>query len=236
MKRSISNLQTVVLSGAVLVGVVFSLYGYPAQLAFAEANMQREMSGNNRGADDLISPITEWVGIAAIGMTVGLVISIRIKFSYNNNSTHPIRRTILASAAILSISVGIIHLLLIKEHMTESFMWGIGFFSMGISQIAYGLIMIFAIKFRSAAKTVLYNIGISGNALFIGMFIYIRLFVPPFSPDGTPVNELQTNGILTVIVQLILIVTLVYLVKGNKAKKQPTSLQPRMEQPSYGKS
>jgi hypothetical protein len=220
----------------VLVGVVFSLYGYPAQLTFAEANMQREMSGNNSGADDLISPISEWVGIAAIGMTVGLVISIRIKFSYNNSSTHLLRRTILASATILSISVGIIHLLLIKEHMTESHMWGIGFLSMGISQIVYGLIMIFAKKFLSSAKTVLYNIGISGNALFIGMFIYVRLFVPPFSPDGTPVNELQTNGILTVIIQLILIVTLIYLVKCNIAKKQPTSLAPRMEQPNQGQT
>ena len=212
------------LSILMLFGLVFLVYGNRTQMAHAEQNIQGETMSNNKGggaADDLISPITEWVGIAAIGMAAGLVMSLGTKFNNNyNNSTDLLRKTIFVSMAVLSISVGIIHLLLVKEHMTESYIWGIGFLSMGIPQILYGMIiMIFAKNFLSSAKTV-YNIGIAGNVLFIGIFIYVRLFVPPFSPDGTPVNELQTNGILTVIIQSILVALLVYLLKGNKVKKQ----------------
>ena len=130
MKRSTSNLQTVllasVLSAALVFSiVVFSFNGYYTQIAHAEQNTQVGEMTKGGVADDLISPITERVGMAAIGMTAGL-----------------------------SISVGIIHLLLVKEHMRESYIWGIGFLSMGIPQILYGMIiMMFAKNFLSSAKT-----------------------------------------------------------------------------------
>jgi len=80
MRKTISNLQIIVLSAVILtvllLGVVFGFGVYHKQIAFADGNLRGTMSDNHGMADDLISPITEWVGIAAIGTTSGLVISI----------------------------------------------------------------------------------------------------------------------------------------------------------------
>ncbi len=227
MKKTLTKTTTTTalvigLSVLLLFGLEFALYGNHTQTAYAEGKTQGQMGDNmGGGAVDLVSPLTEWIGIGAIGMTAGLVISPRTK---SNNSIYSIRKTIFASIAVLSFSVGIIHILLIKEHMGESYMWGIGFLSMGTSQVICGTIIIFAKNFTSSVKAVLYDIGIAGNALFIGIFIYARLFVLPFSPDAAPVKELQTNGILTVIIQLLLVASLAYLVKANKVKEQTVTI------------
>jgi hypothetical protein len=72
--------------------------------------------------NNVISPLTEWIGIFALGITAGLVSPLRYISNYPKNTS--IRITNI-SIAILSISAGIIHLLLIEEHMKEAFMWGI---------------------------------------------------------------------------------------------------------------
>src|SRR6476660_6416723 len=61
-----------------------------------------------------ISSLTEWIGVFALGIT------------------------------ILSISVGVIHLLLVQEHAKESYLWGIFFLISGIAQIVFGIIILFA--------------------------------------------------------------------------------------------
>jgi hypothetical protein len=48
------------------------------------------------------------------------------------------------------------------------------------------------------------------------MFIYVRLFVPPFSPEATPVSELELNGVLTVVIELLIVALLAYLAKEKK--------------------
>jgi hypothetical protein len=45
------------------------------------------------------------------------------------------------------------------------------------------------------------------------------VFVPPFSPEGRPVDELEANGIATVIIELLIIGLLVYLAKGFSSGK-----------------
>jgi hypothetical protein len=180
------------------------------------------MEDGKKDAADLISPITEWVGIAAIGVTTGLVIS----------SKGRMRKTIFASTAVLSFAVGIIHLLLVKEHMAESYMWGIGFLGMGIFQIIYGIVMIFPKMLLSAAttKTLFYRIGIAVNALFVDIFIYVRLLPPPFSPEGTPVSELEPNGIITVVIELLIVALLSYLIKDKKEKQEEDLISNRRKQ------
>jgi hypothetical protein len=58
----------------------------------------------------------------------------------------------------------------------------------------------------------------------VAIFVYVRLFIPPFSPEGTPVSELEPNGILTVVIQLLIVAILVYVGREIKIKEQESPL------------
>jgi hypothetical protein len=174
--------------------------------------------------DNVISRLTEWAGILALGITVGLVSTLRYK---SNNSKSTSIRIIIISIAILSMSAGIIHLLLVQEHMEESFIWGISFLIRGIAQIIYSMFIIrVAEKLTPLNKWLLYFFGIVGNALLISIFVKARLFTPPFSPEAAPINELEPNGIITVMTQVFLIVLLAYLIKSfSKSQRSQKVIQ-----------
>jgi hypothetical protein len=143
------------------------------------------------------------------------------------------RKNIFISIAALTIAAGIIHILLVEEHMKESYMWGIGFLVMGTSQLIYGgVFIIFADNLRRLLKRAvalsLYSIGIIGNTLLVTLFVYVRLFVPPFSPEAIPVNEIEVNGILTVIIEIFIAGLLVYLVKRERVEERPIINKQRM--------
>jgi|SRR5215216_692315 MFS family permease len=204
-------------------------------LAFAQGG-DREMVMNNSGeegggaeAADSISHITEDIGIFAIGVSLGLLILPLIN-RRSTTTTIPnliARKNIFISIAVLTMASGIIHILLVKEHMEESYMWGIGFLVMGITQLIYGgVLIIFADNLRRrllkrAAVLSLYSIGIIGNTLLVAIFVYVRLFVPPFSPEAIPVNEIEVNGILTVVMEIFIVGLLVYLVKRERVEERP---------------
>ena len=57
-------------------------------------------------------------------------------------------------------------------------------------------------KLTPLNKWLLYFFGIAGNALLIGIFVKVRLFTQPFSPEAAPINELEPNGIITVMTQV----------------------------------
>jgi MFS family permease len=205
-------------------------------LAFAQGGGDREMAMNNSGeegggaeAADSISHITEDVGIFAIGVSLGLLILPLIN-RRSTTTTIPnlmARKNIFISIAALTMAAGIIHILLVKEHMEESYMWGIGFLVMGITQLIYGgVLIIFADNLRRrllkrAAVLSLYSIGIIGNTLLVAIFVYVRLFIPPFSPEAIPVNEIEVNGILTVVMEIFIVGLLVYLVKRERVEERP---------------
>jgi hypothetical protein len=162
--------------------------------------------------DNIISPLTEWIGIFALGITVGLVSSLGYKPVYSKSRSISITNL---SIAILSISAGIIHLLLIQEHMKEAFVWGISFLISGIAQLIFGIIIIIiGGELSPINKSILYYFGIIGNTLLVGIFVLARLFTPPFSTEGAPINELEPNGIITIITEILLIVLLAYLIKS----------------------
>jgi hypothetical protein len=203
-------------------------------LAFAQGG-DREMVMNNSGeegggaeAADSISHITEDIGIFAIGVSLGLLILPLIN-RRSTTTTIPnliARKNIFISIAVLTMASGIIHILLVKEHMEESYMWGIGFLVMGISQLIYGgVFIIFVDNLRRLLKRAvilsLYSIGIIGNTLLVAIFVYVRLFVPPFSPEAIPVNEIEVNGILTVVMEIFIVGLLVYLVKRERVEERP---------------
>jgi MFS family permease len=220
------------------VGVLIAIVILSAipMLAFAQGGGDREMAMNNSGeegggaeAADSISHITEDVGIFAIGVSLGLLILplINRRSTTTTISNLMARKNIFISIAALTMAAGIIHILLVKEHMEESYMWGIGFLVMGITQLIYGgVLIIFADNLRRrllkrAAVLSLYSIGIIGNTLLVAIFVYVRLFIPPFSPEAIPVNEIEVNGILTVVMEIFIVGLLVYLVKRERVEERP---------------
>ena len=189
--------------------------------AFAQSENDENNNNTNMSPmkeDNIISPLTEWVGVFALGITVGLVSSLGYKPVYSKSRSISITNL---SIAILSISAGIIHLLLIQEHMKEAFMWGIFFLISGIAQLIFGIIIIIiGGELSPINKSILYYFGIVGNTLLVGIFVLVRLITPPFTSEGAPINELEPNGIITIIIEILLVVLLAYLLKStNKIKK-----------------
>jgi hypothetical protein len=174
---------------------------------------------NTMKEDNIISPLTEWIGVFVLGITVGILLPIRYKPVYFKSRSISITNL---SIAILSISAGIIHLLLIQEHMKEALMWGIFFLITGIAQLIFGIIVIIMMggKLYPINKSILYYFGIIGNALLVGIFVLVRLFTPPFSSEAAPVNELEPNGIITIITELLLVVLLAYLIKSTSKSQR----------------
>lgn len=174
--------------------------------------------------DNIISPLTEWVGIFALGITLGLVSPLKYMSGYSKNASIRIAKI---SAAILSMSAGIIHLLLIQEHMEESILWGIFFLISGIAQIIFGIFIIITLeKLSPINKSILYYFGIVGNSLLVGIFILVRLFTPPFSTESALINELEPNGIITIIIEILSIVVLAYLIKSySKSQRIQKAIQ-----------
>ena len=197
-----------------------------AQEGKKESEMMYNMSTNSDGNSHLITSITEWTGITALAMTVGVILVRRFNIIPRNNTnsgnSYLSMRTkvsIFTLIGMLSIAVGVIHILLVNEHMTESYIWGIAFLAMGVPQLGYGIVMIFAERLGTTTRKVLYKIGIAGNVLFVIIFVSVRLFVPPFSPEGTPVRELEPNGVLTVVIELFIVALLVYLTRVKKIEQ-----------------
>lgn len=170
-------------------------------------SMSKQMSMDSIGGVS-ISSLTEWIGIFSIGIIVGLL---AFKTHSSNDIRTVDRKRIILSVAILSLSVGAIHLLLIQEHAKESVWWGVIFTISGIAQIGFGIIILF-IK-RRQFNILWYYIGSIGNTLLVVTFILVRVFTPPFSPEGNPINELQPNGIITLIIEIIIVILLTYILK-----------------------
>ena len=188
--------------------------------AFAQSQDENESISTNMNTmkeDNIISPLTEWIGIFVLGITLGLVSTLSYTSNYSKNTS--IRITNI-SIAILSMSAGIIHLLLIQEHMEESIIWGISFLISGIAQIIFGIVIIVSKRLYSINKPVLYYFGIVGNSLLIGIFVLVRLVTPPFSSESAPINELEPNGIITIITEILLIVLLAYLIKSTSKSQR----------------
>jgi hypothetical protein len=195
--------------------------------AFAQSQDENKNINTNMSTmkeDNIISPLTEWIGVFALGITVGILLPIRYKPVYSKSRSISITNL---SIAILSISAGIIHLLLIQEHMKESFMWGIFFLITGIAQLIFGIIIIIiGGKVYPINKSILYYFGVIGNALLVGIFVLVRLITPPFSTEAAPINELEPNGIITIITELLLVVLLAYLIKStSKSQKSQKVIQ-----------
>jgi hypothetical protein len=128
----------------------------------------------------------------------------------------------------LSSSAGLIHILLIQEHAQESALWGLFFLITGFAQVIFAVIIVLILEKRLSLlnNPALYYIGIIGNVLLVGIFVFARLTVPPSSPEEAPVNEMEPNGIITIIIEAFTIILLLYTTKlTNKSQRGKKLIQ-----------
>jgi hypothetical protein len=169
--------------------------------------------------EEAISPITEWLGIFSLGMIGGLfAFNIRPDKRIDNQDNKTRSRNLIIAISILSVSVGIIHVLLVPEHSQESWIWGMIFLASGLAQIGFGIAILLVKKYT--LRNILYYIGIIGNSMLVITFLLVRLVTPPFSPEGTPINELEPNGVITLIIEIILVILMAYQLKQKDLTKE----------------
>jgi hypothetical protein len=200
--------------------------GLNAAFAQEAKNENAMMNSMSNGNSDLITSATEWIGIVSLTISTGVILLLGNNLIRTNNANNrngynlmETKISIFTLIGILSIAVGIIHILLVNEHMTESYIWGIAFLVMGVPQLGYGIVMLFAERLGTNSRKVLYDLGIAANVLFVIIFVSVRLVVPPFSPEGTPVRELELNGVLTVVIELFIVALLVYMTRVKKIEQ-----------------
>jgi hypothetical protein len=203
-----------------LININPALFGQsmPDHMAPVEEGQMGEGEGEAGDGEKLISSLSEWVGIFSIGMAAGLLVFKTNASPGDNRPLERKKRIIIMSIAILSLSVGAIHLLLVQEHSKESIWWGVFFLISGIAQIVFGIIMPLARKPKTTMA--LCYTGIIGNALLVGTFILVRLVTPPFSPENAPINELEPNGIITLIIETLIVILLSYVIKYKEKTKE----------------
>ena len=169
--------------------------------------------------EQLISPITEWLGFFSLGMVAGLfVFNNKTDKRIDNQGNKTRSRNLIIAISILSVSVGIIHVLLVPEHSQESWIWGMIFLVSGLAQIGFGIAILLVRE--HSLRNILYYIGIIGNSMLVITFVLVRLVTPPFSPEVTPINELEPNGIITLIIEIILVILMAYQLKQKDLTKE----------------
>jgi|tagenome__1003787_1003787.scaffolds.fasta_scaffold20967843_2 hypothetical protein len=158
-----------------------------------------------------IPPITNWIGVFSLGMMSALL---AFKTTDSNDFITK-RQRIIISVAIISIAVGLIHLLLIHEHIQVSIWWGLFFLISGIAQVIYGIMIGFVKK--PHISMVLYYIGIIGNIVLFIILILARVVTPPFSDTGTPENWDPTS-IITLIIEAVIPLLLIYVLRHKEMR------------------
>lgn len=171
-------------------------------LAYGQETEVQEEEGEEHESS-VAGVMSPWVGIFALGFFAGAVLQAKSSLTSS-------RKIIPA----LSLAVGVIHLLLIQEHMMEAFEWGVFFTVVGIAQVAYGFI------FLKIQNSSIYYIGAIGNAIVIAIYIFVRTVTAPFAPEPGPISEIDVAGIVADIIEGALVVLLIrYLHSGRLQKK-----------------
>jgi len=203
-----------------IIGVqnVFAVSEGAPEHLFKDHDDSMDMTGGNP-VEELISPITEWLGIFTLGVVAGLfVFKINVNKRLENQNGETRSRNLIIAITILSVSAGIIHVLLVPEHSQESWIWGSIFLASGLAQIGFGITILLVREL--ALRNILYYIGIIGNSMLVITFVLVRMVTPPFSPEEVPINELEPNGIITLIIEIILVILMAYQLKQKDIPKE----------------
>ena len=87
-----------------------------------------------------------------------------------------------------------------------------------MAQIGFGIAILLLKEYT--LRNILYYIGIIGNSILVITFVLVRLVTPPFSPEVTPINELEPNGIITLIIEVLLVILMAYQLKQKDLTKE----------------
>ncbi|MGI0013922.1 MAG: hypothetical protein ACREBU_10855 [Nitrososphaera sp.] len=111
---------------------------------------------------------------------------------YHNNIDK--MRLLRYSAAVLAITTGVIHVLLVQDHLKESLIFGVFFAISGATLITFGIVIS---RFYFRTFVVYYYIGIISTVVLIALYLFTGLVTVPFSSESGP----EPVSILDVITQ-----------------------------------
>lgn len=117
------------------------------------------------------------------------------------------------SAAVLAITTGVTHVLLVQDHLKESLIFGVFFAVSGTALIAYGVVIS---RFDFRKFIAYYYLGIIGTVALIALYLFTRIVTVPLLPESEP----ESVSILDVIVQItegLLLIVLIYMVRTTKS-------------------
>ncbi len=129
----------------------------------------------------------------------------------NRASTYAER---LRLAAGLSLAIGIVHLMLSPEYLSQ--WWGYGFFFMfaGLAQITYGLLLFVLpwfyddtasfLRGNPPGARLLYVAGALGYLAVVVLYLVTRTFGIPAGPQAGTVAPLSADGLLTTVAEVAL--------------------------------
>jgi len=202
MKRALYSFDHSPLASVALL-LILGVLLMPMALASEddEESTEHESASHEQGHGGILPLLT---GVVALILSTILIVANKFMPLARNKSILP------AAIFALSLGAGIIHLLLIEAHMAEAFAWGVFFTVVGILQAAYGF------AFLKWQGTKMHYAGILLNAAVVLVYVLVRIFVPPFSPTGLPVDELDMTGLLANIIEIATIVALVYNLRKNR--------------------
>jgi hypothetical protein len=145
----------------------------------------------------------QWVGVGTLLAAVSIFgIKLRTK-----NITTNYRFVVLT----LAVGAGIVHLLLVPDHLADVSIEHAKFFAAaGIAQISFGILFMAKPTKRFAI------IGIAGNIGSIILYFVTRIENLP-EPFGAP-EGIDTVGIVTKIIEMSLVALLIYLAAYKKVK------------------
>ena len=114
------------------------------------------------------------------------------------------------SAAALSLTAGLIHIIAAPEHFEEWLGYGLFFFIVASAQILYALILLVEEPRRAFLVA-----GLFGNAAIIALYIVTRTIgIPFFGPRAGEVEVVGALDLISKIVELALIVCLTMMLRS----------------------
>lgn len=127
-------------------------------------------------------------------------------------------------AAGLSVLAGVLHIIIVPEHLEEWWGYGTFFIIAGVAQLFYALLLVFhpwqPDPIRGAqglAATRVFWAGIIGNGLLIALYIVTRTIgIPFFGPGAGEIEPVSLIGVMTKVIEALLVVTLIMLLRRSK--------------------
>lgn len=112
----------------------------------------------------------------------------------------------LYAAAVLSAVAGLLHLLVMPEHLAEWFGYGLFFLVVALAQLAYTVLLL-----RWPPSPTLFLAGIVGNTLIIAFYVITRTIGIPLGPAAGEVEEIGFVDACSKLVELALVGCLFFI-------------------------